>query len=61
LFGVLVQIQSIRQADLPDVDLSQLGVTRHGSFTVEVIDPVADYIELLQVRRRGGPCNASGT
>jgi phosphoglucomutase len=41
-------IQSIRQADLPDVDLSQLGVTRHGSFTVEVIDPVADYLELLQ-------------
>lgn len=42
------------------MDLSQLGVTRHGSFTVEVIDPVADYLELLQVRRRVSPLDASG-
>lgn len=36
-------------ADIPDIDLSSLGVTTFGSFTVEVIDPVPDYLELLEV------------
>lgn len=36
-------------ADIPDVDLSQLGVTRYGNFSVEVVDPVGDYLELMQV------------
>ncbi|KAK1297220.1 hypothetical protein QJS10_CPB15g00708 [Acorus calamus] len=35
-------------ADLPDVDLSRLGVTEYGSFSVEVIDPVSDYLELME-------------
>ena len=46
---LFAQIKTIKQAQLPDVDLSQLGTTQHGSFTVEVIDPVADYLWLLQV------------
>ena len=35
-------------ADIPDVDLSQCGVTKFGDFEVEVIDPVADYLELAE-------------
>lgn len=35
--------------DIPDVDLSVLGVTDHGTFSVEVVDPVSDYLELLEV------------
>lgn len=36
--------------DIPDVDLSHLGVTKHGKFSVEVVDPVSDYLELMEVR-----------
>ena len=35
-------------ADIPDVDLSKAGVTKFGDFEVEVIDPVADYLELAR-------------
>ena len=35
-------------ANTSDVDLSRLGVTKFGSFTVEVVDPVSDYLELLE-------------
>jgi phosphoglucomutase len=45
----LTQISEIKIADIPDVDLSNVGVTNFGSFSVEVIDPVSDYLELLEV------------
>ncbi|KAL2340109.1 hypothetical protein Fmac_008049 [Flemingia macrophylla] len=44
----LLQISHIKIADIPDVDLSNVGVTKFGSFIVEVIDPVSDYLELLE-------------
>lgn len=44
-----MQISEIKIADVPDVDLSQLGVTKYGNFSVEVVDPVADYLELMEV------------
>ncbi len=34
--------------DEPDVDLDRLGETRLGDMTVEVVDPVADYAELME-------------
>mmetsp|Transcript_9911 Transcript_9911/g.35188 ORF Transcript_9911/g.35188 Transcript_9911/m.35188 type:complete len:179 (+) Transcript_9911:662-1198(+) len=37
-----------RMADIPDVDISKLGTTDYGGFEVEVIDPVSDYLMLLQ-------------
>lgn len=46
----LTQISEIKIADIPDVDLSKVGVTKFGSFSVEVIDPVSDYLELLEVK-----------
>jgi hypothetical protein len=36
-------------ADVPDIDLSSLGVKSYGSFSVEVVDPVSDYLELMEV------------
>ncbi|CAM6106449.1 unnamed protein product [Calypogeia fissa] len=48
IYGNTLSIKEIIQADIPDVDLSKLGVTKFGNFTVEVIDPVADYLELLE-------------
>lgn len=44
-----MQISEIKIADIADVDLSRLGVTKFGDFTVEVIDPVSDYLELMEV------------
>lgn len=44
-----MQISAIKMATIPDVDLSRVGVTKSGDFTVEVIDPVADYLELMEV------------
>nr|XP_009784250.1 PREDICTED: phosphoglucomutase, chloroplastic isoform X3 [Nicotiana sylvestris] len=43
-----IKISEIKIADIPDVDLSQLGVTKYGNFSVEVVDPVADYLELME-------------
>jgi len=36
-------------ASIPDIDLSRLGITKFGNFVVEVVDPVADYMELMEV------------
>lgn len=45
-----MQISEIKMVDIPDIDLSCLGVTTYGNFSVEVVDPVSDYLELLEVR-----------
>src|SRR6185437_37090 len=34
--------------DTPDIDLNTVGTQKVGNMTVEVIDPVADYAELMQ-------------
>ena len=34
--------------DAPDIELDRLGATRIGAMEVEVIDPVADYAELME-------------
>ncbi|CAK9863054.1 unnamed protein product [Sphagnum jensenii] len=48
IYGNTLSVSAINMADIPDIDLSSLGVTTFGSFTVEVIDPVPDYLELLE-------------
>ncbi|KAJ1402534.1 Alpha-D-phosphohexomutase, C-terminal [Sesbania bispinosa] len=48
IYGNTQSISEIKIADIPDVDLSNVGVTKYGSFSVEVIDPVSDYLELLE-------------
>ena len=50
-----MQISEIKMAEIPDVDLSRLGVTKYGNFSVEVIDPVSDYLELMEVREKNQP------
>lgn len=47
-----MQINEIKVADIPDVELSRLGVTKYGNFSVEVVDPVSDYLELLEVGKK---------
>ena len=41
-------IDAYRIVEAPDIDLDRLGETRIGPMRVEVIDPVADYAELLE-------------
>ncbi|MBD2748506.1 alpha-D-glucose phosphate-specific phosphoglucomutase [Microvirga sp. BT688] len=41
-------ITEYRIVDAPDIDLSRIGPTKVGEMTVEVIDPVADYAELME-------------
>lgn len=41
-------IDHYRILDAPDVDLDTLGRSRLGSMTVEVIDPVVNYLKLLE-------------
>ncbi|KAJ6375073.1 hypothetical protein OIU77_000109 [Salix suchowensis] len=48
IYGNTLSIAEIKMADIPDVDLSTLGVTKYGNFSVEVVDPVSDYLELME-------------
>lgn len=48
IYGNTLSISEIKMADVPDVNLSETGVAQYGNFTVEVIDPVFDYLELMK-------------
>lgn len=41
-------LQGYRIAELPTIDLSRCGVQQHGPLRIEVVDPVDDYLELMQ-------------
>jgi phosphoglucomutase len=41
-------IQSYKSNDAPDIDLGKIGSYKSGDMTVEVIDPVADYADLME-------------
>ncbi|KFG67762.1 alpha-D-glucose phosphate-specific phosphoglucomutase [Microvirga sp. BSC39] len=41
-------ITAYKIVDAPDIDLSRIGPTKVGDMNVEVIDPVADYAELME-------------
>jgi phosphoglucomutase len=43
-----LDMQAYQTIEAPDVDLDRLGVSTLGSMQVEVIDPVADYAELME-------------
>eukprot|EP00208_Stichococcus_sp_RCC1054_P002668 CAMPEP_0206134820 /NCGR_PEP_ID=MMETSP1473-20131121/224_1 /ASSEMBLY_ACC=CAM_ASM_001109 /TAXON_ID=1461547 /ORGANISM="Stichococcus sp, Strain RCC1054" /LENGTH=557 /DNA_ID=CAMNT_0053526443 /DNA_START=244 /DNA_END=1917 /DNA_ORIENTATION=- len=48
IFSFTEKIDSISQADIPDVDLSKIGVNTFGDFEVEVVDSVEDYLATLK-------------
>lgn len=48
IYGNTLSISEIKMATIPDVDLSRVRVTKFGNFIVEVVDPVADYVELME-------------
>ncbi|XP_048623025.1 phosphoglucomutase, chloroplastic isoform X3 [Brassica napus] len=48
IYGNTLSISEIKVAEIPDIDLSHVGVTKYGNFSVEVIDPISDYLELME-------------
>lgn len=48
IYGNTLSISEIKTADIPDTDLSSVGVVSYGDFAIEVIDPVSDYLELME-------------
>jgi phosphoglucomutase len=48
IFANSKQISQYKLADLPEVDLSSIGVTTLDGFVVEVIDAVSDYADLME-------------
>ncbi|KAI9027892.1 hypothetical protein DFJ74DRAFT_703951 [Hyaloraphidium curvatum] len=48
IFEVSKELKEYHMVDLPEVDLKKLGSQKYGPLEVEVIDSVADYLELMQ-------------
>jgi phosphoglucomutase len=48
LYHETTRIAGYRIAELPAIDLDRTGTVSLGGFTVEVVDPVADYVTLLE-------------
>lgn len=48
IFTISKTIQQYQLVDLPTIDLNQLGLKQLGEFSVEVIDPVRDYADLME-------------
>jgi phosphoglucomutase len=48
IYAETLKITEILSLDTPDIDLGRIGSHRIGETLVEVIDPVADYVELMR-------------
>ncbi len=48
IFAHSKEISSYKIADIPDVDLSRIGRFEAAGMQIEVIDPVVDYVEMMQ-------------
>lgn len=48
IYGFTQSVSELQMADIPDVDLSKVGVTKFGDFEVEVVSPTEDYMKLLK-------------
>ena len=48
IFARAKAITEYKTLETPDVDLSRLGETKVGAATVEIVDPVANYVKLMR-------------
>jgi len=48
IYARTLSIERYRTLDTPDIDLATLGTSTLGAMRVEVIDPVADYAQLME-------------
>ncbi len=47
IFEYSQHIQSYKIAEMPDVDLSKKGTQKFETIEIEIVDPIADYVELM--------------
>jgi phosphoglucomutase len=48
IYGETQKVNVLKMAEIPDIDLSKVGVTKFDGFEVEVVDPVSDYLAILK-------------
>ncbi|KAF3936302.1 Phosphoglucomutase [Dactylella cylindrospora] len=48
IYEVTTALSEYKIADIPDIDIETLGTAKYGDLEVEVVDGVADYIEMLK-------------
>ncbi len=48
IFATAQHLSSYKILEVPDIDLSQQGKSFIGSMQVDILDPVADYVALMQ-------------
>ncbi|EPX70456.1 phosphoglucomutase [Schizosaccharomyces octosporus yFS286] len=48
MFAITKNISEYKRVQLPEVDLSTIGERKYGPLTVEIIDPVKDYVEFMK-------------
>ena len=48
IFARTKEISSYKIYDCPDVDLSKIGTQQVGDMQIEIIDPIVDYVEMMQ-------------
>lgn len=48
IFATSNSLTSYKIADIPDVDISKIGIKTYGPLEVEIIDSTADYVEMLK-------------
>ncbi|KAK7890866.1 Phosphoglucomutase-2 [Exophiala xenobiotica] len=48
IFEKSKSLTSYKIADIPDIDLDQIGTKKYGDLEVEIIDSTADYIDMLK-------------
>jgi phosphoglucomutase len=48
IFEKSKSLTSYKIADIPDIDLDQIGTKKYGNLEVEIIDSTADYIDMLK-------------
>ncbi|TIV88553.1 MAG: alpha-D-glucose phosphate-specific phosphoglucomutase, partial [Mesorhizobium sp.] len=48
IFARSKEIKSFKIADIGEIDIDTIGTVKAGDMTVEIIDPVKDYAELME-------------
>ncbi|EGG10028.1 uncharacterized protein MELLADRAFT_47141 [Melampsora larici-populina 98AG31] len=48
IFEITKSIKEYKMIELPDADLQTIGIQKIGSMTVEIVDSVTDYLDLLK-------------
>ncbi|KAJ3274703.1 Phosphoglucomutase-2 [Terramyces sp. JEL0728] len=48
IFAVTKSITEYKIVDVPEIDVSTVGITKHNDFQVEIVDSIVDYVALMK-------------